>query len=159
MDANTSRPEVHRIYLCGISLTVLWLFLAGWPGPLLAQRSGAGSQVEALIETSDAGESLPLPTAQEQARQLATVLVGAPDAAPASERRTPLGVVAEQPLRPGTRVILPIYTGPGIEGRVVSGEQTFASPVEEGTTVAEDAQRPLFLPASKAALAFELLVE
>jgi hypothetical protein len=63
-------------------------------------------------------------------------------------------------MRPGTRVILPIFTGPGVEGRLVSGEQTFVSPVEEeGAIVAEDARRPLFLPAAKAALAFELLVE
>jgi hypothetical protein len=120
-----------------------------------------GSQVEALTETSDTAESLPLTTAQEQARQLATVLVGGqPRAAPTAERRTLFGVITDQPLRPGTRVILPIFTGQGIEGRLVSGEQTFTSPVEEeGTTAQEDARRPLFLPAAKSTLSFELLVE
>jgi hypothetical protein len=160
MEANTSRSEVRHIPLRVISLTVLWLFLVGLPGPLLAQMAGAGSQVEALIETSDAAESLPLTTAQKQARQLATVLAEKPVTAPASERRAPLGVITDQGMRPGTRVIVPIFTGPGMEGRLVSGEQTFASPVEEeGAIVAEDARRPLFLPAAKAALAFELLVE
>ena len=159
MDANPSRSEVYRLHLCGVSLIVLWLFLAGWPGPLLAQVPDAGSQVEALVGMSDAAESLPLTTAQEQARQLATALAGTPDAAPTSKRRTLLGIVTEQPVRLGTRVVLPLLTGPGVEGRLVSGEQTFASPVEEGVTVAEDAQRPLFLPAAKAAVAVELLVE
>jgi hypothetical protein len=122
--------------------------------------TGAGSPVEALVETSDTAESLPLTTAQEQARQLATVLVGRSATAPASGRRTPLGVITDQPLRPGTRVILPIFTGQGIEGRLVSGEQTFTSPVEDdGATVEEDARRPLFLPAAKSTLSFELLVE
>jgi hypothetical protein len=159
MEANPSRSGVHYIHLRGISLAVLWLLLAGWSGSLLAQAPGAGSQVEALIETPDAAESLPLTTAQEQARQLATALAGTPDAASTAKRRALLGVVTEQPIRLGTRVILPLVTGPGIEGRLVSGEQTFASPVEEGVTVAEDAQRPLFLPAAKAAVAVELLVE
>jgi hypothetical protein len=161
MDANTSRPKVCRISLCVIPLTVLWLFLAGWPALLLAQTAGTDSQVEALVETPDTAESLPLTTAQEQARQLATVLVGGKShTAPAAERRTLLGVITAQPLRPGTRVILPIFTGQGVEGRLVSGEQTFTSPVEEeGTTVQEDARRPLFLPAAKTALSFELLVE
>jgi hypothetical protein len=144
-----------------IPLTVLWFFLVALPGPLLAQRRDAGSRVEALVETSDTAESLPLTTAQEQARQLATVLVEQRQTAPASERRTPLGVITDQSMRPGTRVILPVFTGPGVEGRLVSGEQTFASPVEDGedAVVVEDAQRPLFLPAAKAALGFELLVE
>jgi hypothetical protein len=117
--------------------------------------------VEALVEPSDTAESLPLTTAQEQARRLATVLVGGKShTAPAAERRTLLGVITDQPLRPGTRVILPIFTGQGIEGRLVSGEQTFTSPVEdEGATVEEDARRPLFLPAAKSTLSFELLVE
>ena len=160
MEANTSRSKVCHIPLGVIPLTVLWLFLAGLPGPLLAQMPDAGSRVEALVETSDTAESLPLTTAQEQARQLATVLGERPQTAPASERRTLLGVITDQTMRPGTRVILPIFTGPGIEGRLVSGEQTFASPVEEeDAVVAEDARRPLFLPAAKAALAFELLVE
>jgi hypothetical protein len=160
METNTSRFDVGHIPWRVIPLTILWLFLAGLPDPLLAQVPGAGSRVEALVETSDTAESLPLTTAQEQARQLATVLAERPRTAHASERRTLFGVITDQAMRPGTRVILPIFTGPGIEGRLVSGELTFISPVaEEGTTVAEDARRPLFLPAAKAALAFELLVE
>jgi hypothetical protein len=105
-------------------------------------------------------ESLPLTAAQEQARQLATALEGTQEVAPATVKRTPLEIVFDRAVRLGTRVVLPVFTAWGIEGRVVSGEQTLASPVEDdGATEEEDARRPLFVPASKTSLAFEVLVK
>jgi hypothetical protein len=130
------------------------------PTVLLAQERSSRSQVEALADLSEETEALPLTTAQEQARQLATVLVETPGSRRAAGKRTPLGVVLDQPVQPGTRVIVPIFAVPGVEGHIVSSEQTFASPVEdEGATVREDARRPLFIPASKTAIAVEVLVE
>lgn len=68
--------------------------------------------------------------------------------------------MTEQVMRPGTRVILPLFTTRSIEGRLVSAEQTLASPVEDdGATVNGEARRPLFVPASNTALALEILVE
>jgi hypothetical protein len=160
MYVNTSQSQRRCVAVGALSVGVLWLALCCSSTLLLAQERSRRSQVEALAAISEETESLPLTTAQEQARQLATVLVETPGATPATGKRTPLGVVFDQPVQPGTRVIVPIFAVQGVEGRIVSGEQTFASPVEEdGATVTEDARRPLFLPASKTAIAVEILVE
>lgn len=160
MYTNTSLFTMCRIHVRVIPLTALLLTLLHLPAPLLAQRTGGSSQIEALVESSDDAPSLPLTTAQEQAKQLATVLIATQEAAPSAKRSSLLGVVTDQAMRPGTRVVLPLFTAQGIEGRLVSAEQTFASPVEDdGVTVTVDARRPLFLPASNTALAFEILVE
>jgi hypothetical protein len=134
--------------------------LLGWPDLLLAQGVGARSQLEALMETPEEAASLPLTTAQEQARQLATVLVETQSSAATTARRTPLGVVPDRAVRLGTRVVQPLFTLWDLEVWLVGGEQTIASPVaDDGETVEEDAQRPLFIPASKAAVAVEMLVK
>jgi hypothetical protein len=160
MYANTSRPKTRRVCVRVFLVGVLWLAILGLPGRLLAQASSARSQLEALMETPEEAASLPLTTAQEQARQLATVLVETQGAAATAAKRTPLGVVIDQAVQPGTRVILPLFTLWGLEVRLVSGEQTLASPVEDdGETVAEDARRPLFIPASKTAFAVDMLVK
>lgn len=160
MYANASGPKQRRVAVCVVPVGVLWLVLLGLPDFLLAQGSGARSQLEALMATPEETTSLPLTTAQEQARQLATVLVETQGSAATTARRTPLGVVTDQAIQPGTRVILPLFTLGDIEVRLVSGEQTLASPVaDDGETVEEDAQRPSFIPASKAALAVEMLVK
>jgi hypothetical protein len=160
MYANASRPKQRCVTVRVVLVGVLWLVLFGLPGLLLAQERGARSQLEALMETPEEAASLPLTTAQEQARQLATVLVATQGSAATTARRTPLGVVTDQALQPGTRVILPLFDLGDIEVRLVSGEQTMASPVaDDGETEAEDARRPLFIPASKSAFAVEMLVK
>jgi hypothetical protein len=160
MYINTSQSNRRYAAVGALSVGVLWLALCGSSTLLLAQERGRRSQVEALTDISEEAESLPLTTAQEHARQLATVLVESPGATPATAKRMSLGVVLDQPVQPGRRVIVPIFAVQGVEGRIVSGEQTFASPVEdEGGTVREDARRPLFIPASTTAIAVEVLVE
>jgi hypothetical protein len=160
MYVNTSQSKRRCVAVGALSVGVLWLALCCSATLLLAQERGRRSQVEALADISEETESLPLTTAQEQARQLATVLVETRRTPPAAGKRTPLGVVFDQPVQLGNRVIVPIFSVQSVEGRIVSGEQTFASPVEDaGATVTEDAWRPLFLPASKAAIAVEILVE
>jgi hypothetical protein len=160
MYANASRPKKRCVSAGVFPVGVLWLVLFGWPGLLLAQDVGARSQLEALMETPEEAASLPLTTAQEQARQLATGLVETPGSATPAARHTPLAVVIDQAMQPGTRVILPLLILWGLEVRLVSGEQTLASPVEDdGETVEEDARRPLFIPASKTAVAVEMLVK
>jgi len=160
MGVNTSQSKRCCVAVRVFSVGVLCLVLCCSPILLLAQERSSRAQVEALAEISEETESLPLTTAQEQARQLATVLIERREATPAAGKRTPLGVVFDQPVQLGRRVVVPIFAVQSVQGRIVSGEQTFASPVEdEGATVKEDARRPLFLPASTAAIAVEVLVE
>jgi hypothetical protein len=160
MCTNASWPKKRCVSVRVVPVGVLWLVLLGWPGLLLAQDVSARSQLEALMETPEEAVSLPLTTAQEQARQLATVLVDPQGSTAATPRRTPLGVVTDQAIQPGARVVLPLFPLWDIEVRLVSGEQTLASPVaDDGETVEEDAQRPLFIPASKGAFAVEMLVK
>jgi hypothetical protein len=145
-----------RVFAVGI----LWLALCCSPSLLLAQMTGSRAQAKALAVTSEEKESLPLTTAQKQAQQLATGLAETQGVAPTVARRTPLEVVFDRAARLGTRLVLPLFTAWGIEGRIVSGEQTLASPVEgEGATVVEDARRPLFVPASTTSLAFEVVAK
>ena len=160
MYADASQSKRSGVVVRVFSVGVLCLVLCCSPTLLLAQERSSRSQVEALAEIAEETESLPLTTAQEQARQLARVLVETSGGAPAAGKRTPLGVLLDRPVQPGTRVIVPIFAMQGVEGRIVSSEQTFASPVEdEGATVREDARRPLFIPASTTAIAVEVLVE
>lgn len=67
MYANTSPSTMCRIHVQVVPLAVLLLTLLSLPGPLLAQKTDGGSQIEALVESSDDAVSLPLTTAQEQA--------------------------------------------------------------------------------------------
>jgi hypothetical protein len=160
MYLNTSQPRGPGVSVCVVSVALLWLALYCSPGLLLAQTTGSNAPGQAVAATAEEMESLPLTTAQEQARQLATALGKTQGVAPATAKRTPLEVVFDRAVRLGTRAVLPVFTAWGMEGRIVSGEQTLASPVEDGgTTEEEDARRTLFVPASTTSLAFEVLVE
>lgn len=159
MSANASQSTrccvSMRVFFVGAVVLLLCL-----PSLLLAQAAGNRSQIEALIATADEAESLPLTTAQGQARQLATVLLETQSTSSTTAKRTPLGIITEQAVYPGMRVILPLFTWQSVEARLVSGEQTFASPVDgAGATETADARRPLFIPASNAAIALEVLAK
>jgi hypothetical protein len=73
---------------------------------------------------------------------------------------TPLEITVEQPLALGQRPVLPLFATEHVEGRLVGGQQTLISPVAQTSTgAAADANRPMFMPATEAAVAVEMLFE
>jgi hypothetical protein len=160
MYLNTSQPRGPGVSVYVVAVALLWLALYCSPGLLLAQTTSSRTPGEAVAATAEEMESPPLTTAQEQARQLATALGETQSVAPATAKRTPLEVVFDRAVRLGTRAVLPIFTAWSMEGRIVSGEQTLASPVEDDQiTEEEDARRPLFVPASTTSLAVEVVAK
>jgi hypothetical protein len=126
------------------------------PALVMLHASLALAQTASSANTADSQDAPPLTTAQEQARQLATALTGKGEATVFPENLQALGILADQTMHLGKRLVIPLFAWHGVEIRFVGGEQTFASPVDEAAaTVPEDAGRPLFLPASQTAVGVE----
>jgi hypothetical protein len=114
------------------------------------------AQTPSSTNTADSQDAPPLTTAQEQARQLATALTGTRETGVFPENLPALGILADQTMRLGKRLVLPLFAWHGIEIRFVGGEQTFASPVDEASTTAPaETGRPSFLPAAQTAVGVE----
>ena len=127
---------------------------------LLGYASLVQAQIPLRLELLASQETVPLTAAQKEAKQLATALAGTPTPQADTSKAGPLTVILEQPLSPGQRPMVPVFFVGSMEGRFVGGQQTLASPVApEPSHTVEDANRPMFIPASQAAVAVELLIE
>jgi hypothetical protein len=140
---------------------LLFLLLGILPPDVPAQVATRTNAAAPVLDAVDREELSSLTTAQQQARQLATVLIGAREPSTIATPKTPLEVITEQTMRLGNRAIVPLFVSSGLEGRLVGGRQTFTSPVDYGPSTAKnDARRPLFIPASEEAMmALEILTK
>ncbi|MGQ4810005.1 hypothetical protein NKDENANG_03448 [Candidatus Entotheonellaceae bacterium PAL068K] len=147
-----------RVVSCTVSWVVMGLLFAALPADMRAQgRRSDNRPTEVLEALGSEGISL-LTVAQREARQLATILMGEREVATASAPKTLLRVLTEQTLRLGGRASLQLFVTTHLEGRLVGGRQTFASPVDHApSSVQEDARRPRLLPTSQAMIALEIL--
>jgi hypothetical protein len=85
-------------------------------------------------------ESPPLTAAQQEAQNLANALLEKQERTSApSPSTTSLGLRAEQPLRPGERLYILLFSWLGWHMYLVSGQQTLASPVDGSILVSSDA--------------------
>jgi hypothetical protein len=95
--------------------------------------------LSATSETAAAAEeSQPLTAAQQEAQNLANALLEQQRTSTPSPS-TPLGLQAEQPLRPGERLYMLVFSWLGLHVYLVSGHQTLASPVDGSILVSTDA--------------------
>jgi hypothetical protein len=141
---------------CATSLVSRFVLLLVLPALVLLYQPLVLAQTTAPAGTADSQDAPPLTKAQEQARQLATALTDKRETTIGPENLPALGILADQTMHLGKRLVIPLFAWQGIEIRFVGGEQTFASPVDEASdTAPEDAGRPLFLPASQAAVGVE----
>jgi hypothetical protein len=138
----------------------LFFLLHVFPAGAVAQMSTPSSRSAPPLQASDSEEFAPLTVPQQKARQLATILIGKRETPIAPTQKTPLRVIAEQAMRLGKRTIIPLFVLSHLEGRLVGGRQTFAFSLDRISSVAkEDARRPLFLPASQAIMALEVVAK
>jgi hypothetical protein len=127
---------------------------------ILGWASLAAAQANFHSATWDKEESLSLTPAREQARQLAITLRNEREFYSATAATVPLGLVVQPPSAPRQRPVVTLFVIQGVEGRVVGGQYTLLSPVAQTSSEAEaDAQRPMFVPATQAAIATEVLFE
>ena len=85
----------------------------------------------------------PLTAAQQEARDLASVLQGQQGTTTVPVFPTPLVLVAKPPLRPGERLYILLFSWLGWRMYVVSGQQTLASPVDGAVLVSASALSPI----------------
>jgi hypothetical protein len=94
----------------------------------------------ATSETAAAPEeSPPLTAAQQEAQNLANALLEKQERASIPSPSTSLGLQAEQPLRPGERLYILLFSWLGLHFYLVSGQQTLASPVDGSILVSTEA--------------------
>jgi hypothetical protein len=94
----------------------------------------------ATSETAAAAEeSPPLTAAQQEAQNLATALLEKQEGASTPSPSPSLSLRAEQPLRPGERLYILLFSWLGLHMYLVSGQQTLASPVDGSILVSTDA--------------------
>jgi hypothetical protein len=155
------RPRASYDILRATSLVSRFILLLVLPALVMLHEPLVMAQTTSSVGTADSQDAPSLTTAQEQARQLATALTtGKREATVVPENLPALGLLADQTMRLGKRLVIPLFAWHGIEIRFVGGEQTFASPVDEASTTApEDTGRPSFLPASQAAMGVEVTGE
>jgi hypothetical protein len=116
---------------------VVWLFFC--PVGVAADKTPP-VPLSATSETAaTAEESPPLTAAQQEAQNLANALLEKQERASTPSASTPLGLQAEQPLRPGERLYLLLFSWLGLHVYLVSGQQTLASPVDGSILVSTDA--------------------
>jgi hypothetical protein len=149
-----------RAVSCPSALAVVCFLFSVFPASVTAQLPASPSPSSTLVDVPESEELLSLTTAQQKAKQLATILIGKRETSTISTKKTPLGMIAEQTMHLGRRVALPLFVSSHLEGRVVGGRQTFVSPVDNASATAkEDARRPLFLSASETIIAVEIVTK
>jgi hypothetical protein len=160
MDARASQVQDHSLVARVIPVIVGLALLWGGAALLMGRVSLAAAQPGPSLETHNDEEAQPLTPAQQEARQLAMILSNKPESQRGATAANSASITVDQPLRLGSRSVMPLFALQGVEGRLVGGQQTFASPVEQvSPSVAEDANRPLFVPATQAVIAVDILVE
>ena len=106
----------------------------------VAADKTASVPLAATSETAAAPEeSPPLTAAQQEAQNLANALLEKQERASTPSPSTSLGLQAEQPLRPGERLYILLFSWLGWHIYLVSGQQTLASPVDGSILVSTDA--------------------
>ncbi|GIX48140.1 MAG: hypothetical protein KatS3mg131_2351 [Candidatus Tectimicrobiota bacterium] len=138
---------VTRLWICGV-ISLLLATVA------VAQTPAAETAPYAALE---ADEPASLTAAQEEARRLAAALLEE-QPPPTPVLKVPLAIITERPLRPGERLVIVLFRTRHLEGRLLGGVQTLASPTDLLAVVVLDARRPTFLPAEQAAVAVEMAV-
>ena len=131
---------------CVVSGSLFILALTCLPGTVAAQAS---TDVPLYShDFSDADELPPLTTAQQEARALATVLIGKKEGTTTSLpiAATPLVFFSEQSLRPGKRLVVILGTWKRGQVRLVSGQQTFASMSMRHCPYSQSIAFPLWIP-------------
>lgn len=146
---------VRRAWYTTLAVLGVWSSVS-----LLSGVPMVRAQARSLSESGEPQDSLPLTQAQEEARQLAIALTNERDSGGRAASAIPLSITVEPALAPGQRPVLPLFQAVGMEGRLLGGQQTLASPVEAtSANTVDDANRPLFVPATEAAVAVDLLFE
>jgi hypothetical protein len=149
-----------RVVSCLSALAVVCFLLSVFPASVTAQIPASPSASSTFVDMPESEEFLSLTTAQQKAKQLATILIGKRETSTISTQKTPLGIIAEQTMHLGRRIVLPLFVASHLEGRLTGGRQTFVSPVDNASTTAkEDARRPLFLSASETIIAVEIVTK
>lgn len=149
----------HGVVCCVVSGSCFVLALTCLPGTVAAQASA--DVPLASQDFPDADELPPLTTAQQEARDLATVLIGKKGSTTTSLpiATTPLALFSEQSLRPGKRLVVILGSWKGGQVRLVSGQQTFASPVDATLPILTKHRLPPLDPGEDTAVAIEVLAE
>ena len=150
--------SVPQAVSCAFLRAVLLLLLWCLPG-----AATEPSPPEAQLPLQEAfydDELPPLTAAQQEARQLATVLIGKKQpVTTATIPKTPFVLLAEQSLRPGKRLVIVLFTWRHGQTRLVSGQQTFVSPIDEVASISAGARRSIPAHMADIALAVEVLVD
>ena len=129
-----------------------------FPTAVLAQMWA--STAITVLPAVDHEELASLTAPQRKARQLATILIGKPEAPITVIQKNPLRIIAEQTLQLGTRWAVVIFNASHVEGRLVGARQTFTSSVDHAPhSVQEDAQRPLFVPPSEGIISLDIIAK
>jgi hypothetical protein len=139
---------------------VLFILVLTWLPEIVAAQASTATPLYAQ-DSSDVEELPPLTTAQQEARALATVLIGQKGSAttPPPIPATPLELFSEQVLRPGKRLVVILGTWQGGQVRLVSGQQTFVSPIDATLPILTKHRLPPLEPGEDTAVAIEVLAE
>jgi hypothetical protein len=158
---DTKEPRLRgNIGVRGVASVVIvgFISLCSVPALLPGQAPPAWAQTSPGQETLDSNESQPLTAGQEEARQLARALGHSRELSAETAETAQSGIAVEQPQVP-RRPVVSLFITQGVEGRLVGGQYTLASPVAEISEAAADANRPMFVPATQAAVGAEVLFE
>lgn len=150
------RPVLsHAFVVCMVAgATPVLLCL---PRTVRAQASHAPPSLSQGFNEEE--EPVPLTPAQQEARALATVLIGKKSTTTVPLPSTPLEHFTEQSLRPGKRLVIVLKTWHGGQLRLVSGQQTFASPIDVTLPILIKHDLPPPESGDDTALALEVLAE
>lgn len=150
-----------RVVLHALTVAMVYYLCHAAVGTVHAQVVTPDNPPSSGSAASQDEELTALTPAQKSARQLATALSREQHSSAKPAQTLPLDILAEQTLRLGNRLILPLFATTHLEGRFLGGRQTFASPVAHAASEdEEDAKRPLFIPsAEETFMALEILAK
>jgi hypothetical protein len=109
------------------------------PAGIAADKVSPVPQSAPSETAAAAEESPPLTAAQQEAQNLANALLEKQERVSTPSPPTSLGLQAEQPLRPGERLYILLFSWLGLHMYLVSGQQTLASPVDGSILVSTEA--------------------
>lgn len=150
---------LSRVLWTPVLLGAVLLWVLNAPVAWAEERASAAAARNAPGEVAAyEDELLPLTEAQQAAKQLAATL----ENERASTAATPVGPAAIPLTAPDfheQRFMIKLYASDNVEVRVISGRQTFASPVDMQAVDEADARRPMLLHAEDGAIAIDVLLE
>ena len=150
--------ERRRRGLARYGRVALLLILHGALNPAWGQ--GQKAVFTAELPAIDHEELQSLTTSQQKARQLATLLIGNREGGIIVKQKTLLGSMTSQTIRLGTRGGVVILNTPYVKAQLLGGRQVLTSAIDyKPLKLAEDAQRPLFLPPSEDMISLEIIAK